>query len=117
MCFSSFATHLLCPVSAPANDTGRPSVGKTGTTLKPPERRDSGTDTQGKSPPSGSPIASNSEKVNPLFLLNSFQWVFFLLFIKSIVKANLLLLFEVHCYFRLVIVLCIFQLFHIRGIL
>uniref|UniRef100_A0A8C4F6J2 SH3 domain-containing protein n=1 Tax=Dicentrarchus labrax TaxID=13489 RepID=A0A8C4F6J2_DICLA len=40
-----------------ANDTGWPTVGKTNTTLKPPERRDSGTDNQGKSPPSGSPGA------------------------------------------------------------
>ncbi|KAG7509418.1 apoptosis-stimulating of p53 protein 1 isoform X2 [Solea senegalensis] len=46
-----------------ANDTGWPSVGKTNTTLKPPERRDSGTDTQGKSPPSSSPIAPSAEKV------------------------------------------------------
>ncbi|XP_028252935.1 protein phosphatase 1, regulatory subunit 13Bb isoform X4 [Parambassis ranga] len=46
-----------------ANDTGWPPVGKTSTTLKPPERRDSGTDNQGKSPPSGSPIAPNAEKV------------------------------------------------------
>uniref|UniRef100_A0A3Q3XDR6 SH3 domain-containing protein n=1 Tax=Mola mola TaxID=94237 RepID=A0A3Q3XDR6_MOLML len=38
-----------------ANDTGWPTVSKT-TCLKPPERRDSGTDTQGKSPPSGSPM-------------------------------------------------------------
>ncbi|XP_058469393.1 protein phosphatase 1, regulatory subunit 13Bb isoform X4 [Solea solea] len=46
-----------------ANDTGWPSVGKTNTTLKPPERRDSGTDTQGKSPPSSSPITPSAEKV------------------------------------------------------
>ncbi|XP_029983943.1 protein phosphatase 1, regulatory subunit 13Bb isoform X5 [Sphaeramia orbicularis] len=46
-----------------ANDTGWPPVGKTSTTLKPPERRDSGTDTQGKSPPSGSPVAPTGEKV------------------------------------------------------
>uniref|UniRef100_A0A8D0AVX9 Protein phosphatase 1, regulatory subunit 13Bb n=1 Tax=Sander lucioperca TaxID=283035 RepID=A0A8D0AVX9_SANLU len=39
-----------------ANDTGWPTLGKTTTSLKPPERRDSGTDTQGKSPPSGSPV-------------------------------------------------------------
>lgn len=44
-------------------DTGWPPVGKTSTTLKPPERRDSGTDTQGKSPPSGSPVAPTAEKV------------------------------------------------------
>uniref|UniRef100_A0A7N8XVZ9 Protein phosphatase 1, regulatory subunit 13Bb n=1 Tax=Mastacembelus armatus TaxID=205130 RepID=A0A7N8XVZ9_9TELE len=37
-----------------AIDTGWSTVGKTNTTLKPPERRDSGTDTQGKSPPSDS---------------------------------------------------------------
>ncbi|XP_028252936.1 protein phosphatase 1, regulatory subunit 13Bb isoform X5 [Parambassis ranga] len=42
---------------------GRTKTGKTSTTLKPPERRDSGTDNQGKSPPSGSPIAPNAEKV------------------------------------------------------
>ncbi|XP_041814363.1 protein phosphatase 1, regulatory subunit 13Bb isoform X5 [Chelmon rostratus] len=46
-----------------ANDTGWPTVGKTSTSLKPPERRDSGTDTQGKSPPSGSPVAPSAEKV------------------------------------------------------
>uniref|UniRef100_A0A672H2X6 Protein phosphatase 1, regulatory subunit 13Bb n=1 Tax=Salarias fasciatus TaxID=181472 RepID=A0A672H2X6_SALFA len=46
-----------------ANDTGWPPVGKTNATLKPPERRDSGTDTQGKSPPSGSPVAQSAEKV------------------------------------------------------
>ncbi|XP_035534340.1 protein phosphatase 1, regulatory subunit 13Bb isoform X4 [Morone saxatilis] len=46
-----------------ANDTGWPNVGKTNTTLKPPERRDSGTDNQGKSPPSGSPGAPSAEKV------------------------------------------------------
>ncbi|XP_049913744.1 protein phosphatase 1, regulatory subunit 13Bb isoform X1 [Epinephelus moara] len=46
-----------------ANDTGWPTLGKTSTSLKPPERRDSGTDTQGKSPPSGSPIAPSAEKV------------------------------------------------------
>uniref|UniRef100_A0A671UID5 Protein phosphatase 1, regulatory subunit 13Bb n=1 Tax=Sparus aurata TaxID=8175 RepID=A0A671UID5_SPAAU len=38
-----------------ANDTGWPTVGKTNTSLKPPERRDSGTDTQGKSPTSDVP--------------------------------------------------------------
>ncbi|XP_074540713.1 protein phosphatase 1, regulatory subunit 13Bb isoform X3 [Halichoeres trimaculatus] len=46
-----------------ANDTGWPTVGKTGTSLKPPERRDSGSDNQGKSPPSGSPVAQGGEKV------------------------------------------------------
>lgn len=46
-----------------ANDTGWPTVGKTNTSLKPPERRDSGTDTQGKSPPSGSPVTPSAEKV------------------------------------------------------
>ncbi|KAM7367933.1 hypothetical protein PAMP_014198 [Pampus punctatissimus] len=46
-----------------ANDTGWPAAGKTSASLKPPERRDSGTDTQGKSPPSGSPAAPNAEKV------------------------------------------------------
>ncbi|XP_032399337.1 protein phosphatase 1, regulatory subunit 13Bb isoform X8 [Etheostoma spectabile] len=46
-----------------ANDTGWPTLGKTTTSLKPPERRDSGTDTQGKSSPSGSPVASSAEKV------------------------------------------------------
>ncbi|XP_061602275.1 protein phosphatase 1, regulatory subunit 13Bb isoform X1 [Cololabis saira] len=43
------------------NDTGWPIASKTGTTLKPPERRDSGSDTQGKSPPS--PVAPGAEKV------------------------------------------------------
>ncbi|XP_059211931.1 protein phosphatase 1, regulatory subunit 13Bb isoform X4 [Centropristis striata] len=42
---------------------GRTKSGKTNTSLKPPERRDSGTDTQGKSPPSGSPVAPSAEKV------------------------------------------------------
>ncbi|KAM7395430.1 hypothetical protein PAMA_006944 [Pampus argenteus] len=46
-----------------ANDSGWPAAGKTSASLKPPERRDSGTDTQGKSPPSGSPAAPNAEKV------------------------------------------------------
>uniref|UniRef100_A0A1A8F1Y6 Protein phosphatase 1, regulatory (Inhibitor) subunit 13Bb n=2 Tax=Nothobranchius korthausae TaxID=1143690 RepID=A0A1A8F1Y6_9TELE len=45
------------------NDAGWPSGGKTSTTLKPPERRDSGTDSQGKSPPSGTPVTPNAEKV------------------------------------------------------
>uniref|UniRef100_A0A3Q0RAB7 Protein phosphatase 1, regulatory subunit 13Bb n=1 Tax=Amphilophus citrinellus TaxID=61819 RepID=A0A3Q0RAB7_AMPCI len=40
-----------------ANEAGWPTIGKTSATLKPPERRDSGTDTQGKSAPSGSPGA------------------------------------------------------------
>ncbi|XP_034554720.1 protein phosphatase 1, regulatory subunit 13Bb isoform X3 [Notolabrus celidotus] len=43
-----------------ANDTGWPTVGKTSTSLKPPERRDSGSD---KSPPSGSPVTQGAEKV------------------------------------------------------
>nr|XP_019953125.1 PREDICTED: apoptosis-stimulating of p53 protein 1 isoform X1 [Paralichthys olivaceus] len=46
-----------------ANDAGWPTLGKTNSTLKPPERRDSGSDTQGKSPPSGSPVAPSAEKV------------------------------------------------------
>ncbi|KAM9354005.1 protein phosphatase 1, regulatory subunit 13Bb isoform 2-T2 [Pholidichthys leucotaenia] len=46
-----------------ANDAGWPTVGKTSTTLKPPERRDSGADSQGKSPPSGSPVTPSAEKV------------------------------------------------------
>ncbi|XP_068580595.1 protein phosphatase 1, regulatory subunit 13Bb isoform X1 [Cebidichthys violaceus] len=45
------------------NDTGWPTLGKTNTSLKPPERRDSGADAQGKSPPSGSPVAPSAEKV------------------------------------------------------
>uniref|UniRef100_A0A8C7YZG1 Protein phosphatase 1, regulatory subunit 13Bb n=1 Tax=Oryzias sinensis TaxID=183150 RepID=A0A8C7YZG1_9TELE len=45
------------------NDPGWPAVSKTSTTLKPPERRDSGTDTQGKSPPSGSPVTPGADKV------------------------------------------------------
>uniref|UniRef100_A0A8D3AN12 SH3 domain-containing protein n=1 Tax=Scophthalmus maximus TaxID=52904 RepID=A0A8D3AN12_SCOMX len=44
-----------------ANDTGWSTVGKTNSTLKPPERRDSGSDTQGKSPPSGSPVTPKSK--------------------------------------------------------
>ncbi|XP_024146775.1 protein phosphatase 1, regulatory subunit 13Bb isoform X3 [Oryzias melastigma] len=46
-----------------SNDPGWPAVSKTSTTLKPPERRDSGTDTQGKSPPSGSPVTPGADKV------------------------------------------------------
>ncbi|XP_068432743.1 protein phosphatase 1, regulatory subunit 13Bb isoform X5 [Clinocottus analis] len=46
-----------------ANDTGWPTLGKTSTSLKPPERRDSGADSQGKSPPSGSPVTPSAEKV------------------------------------------------------
>ncbi|XP_030577406.1 protein phosphatase 1, regulatory subunit 13Bb isoform X1 [Archocentrus centrarchus] len=46
-----------------ANEAGWPTIGKTSATLKPPERRDSGTDTQGKSAPSGSPGAPSGEKV------------------------------------------------------
>ncbi|XP_033846864.1 protein phosphatase 1, regulatory subunit 13Bb isoform X3 [Periophthalmus magnuspinnatus] len=45
-----------------ANDAGWPTIGKS-STLKPPERRDSGSDTQGKSPPSGSPVAPGADKV------------------------------------------------------
>ncbi|XP_060908084.1 protein phosphatase 1, regulatory subunit 13Bb isoform X3 [Labrus mixtus] len=53
-------------------DTGWPTAGKTSTSLKPPERRDSGTDTQGKSPPSGSPIALSAEKVlDPKMVVSS----------------------------------------------
>lgn len=48
---------------AKSADTGWPAVGKAGTSLKPPERRDSGSDSQGKSPPSGSPVAPSAEKV------------------------------------------------------
>ncbi|XP_072298241.1 protein phosphatase 1, regulatory subunit 13Bb isoform X3 [Eucyclogobius newberryi] len=43
------------------NDAGWPTIGKA-STLKPPERRDSGSDTQGKSPP-GSTVAPGAEKV------------------------------------------------------
>ncbi|XP_034435328.1 protein phosphatase 1, regulatory subunit 13Bb isoform X3 [Hippoglossus hippoglossus] len=46
-----------------ANDPGWPTLGKTNTTLKPPERRNSGSDTHGKSPPSGSPVTPSAEKV------------------------------------------------------
>lgn len=59
----SIAVNLPCCLCALANDTAWPAVGKTNTTLKPPERRDSGTDTQGKSSPSGSPVTPSSEKV------------------------------------------------------
>ncbi|XP_078029915.1 protein phosphatase 1, regulatory subunit 13Bb isoform X4 [Epinephelus lanceolatus] len=54
------------PESHPGTGASTGSDGtsrKTSTSLKPPERRDSGTDTQGKSPPSGSPIAPSAEKV------------------------------------------------------
>ncbi|XP_037100803.1 protein phosphatase 1, regulatory subunit 13Bb isoform X3 [Syngnathus acus] len=42
-------------------DAGWPPVGKTGASLKPPERRDS--DTLAKTPPSGPPAAASAEKV------------------------------------------------------
>lgn len=58
------AVNLLCCLCASATDTGWPAVSKTNTGLKPPERRDSGTDTQGKSSPSGSPVTPSSEKVS-----------------------------------------------------
>uniref|UniRef100_A0A669DM70 Protein phosphatase 1, regulatory subunit 13Bb n=1 Tax=Oreochromis niloticus TaxID=8128 RepID=A0A669DM70_ORENI len=44
-----------------ANETGWPTLGKPSATLKPPERRDLGTDTQGKSAPSGSPGVLDSK--------------------------------------------------------
>ncbi|KAM8831720.1 protein phosphatase 1, regulatory subunit 13Bb isoform 2-T2 [Spinachia spinachia] len=43
------------------NDSAWPTLGKTNTSLKPPERRES--ETQGKSPPAGSPVAPSAEKV------------------------------------------------------
>uniref|UniRef100_A0A8C3AMM5 Protein phosphatase 1, regulatory subunit 13Bb n=1 Tax=Cyclopterus lumpus TaxID=8103 RepID=A0A8C3AMM5_CYCLU len=67
----SFATHLLCPVCSLANDTGWPTLGKTNTSLKPPERRDSGADSKGKSPPSGSPVAPSAEKVHSKMSVSS----------------------------------------------
>lgn len=84
-----FATYLLCPVCTLANDTGWPTVGKTNTCLKPPERRDSGTDTQGKSPPSGSPIAPNPEKVSFLSFpfIDALSWVY----ITDLMTVSLLL--------------------------
>nr|XP_057913144.1 protein phosphatase 1, regulatory subunit 13Bb isoform X3 [Doryrhamphus excisus] len=45
-----------------ANEAGWPPAGKTGTTLKPPERRDSDPQ-QAKTPPSGPPAAPSAEKV------------------------------------------------------
>ncbi|XP_068609634.1 protein phosphatase 1, regulatory subunit 13Bb [Brachionichthys hirsutus] len=45
------------------NDAGYSTAGKTSTSLQPPERRDSGSDSQRKSPPSGSPVVSSAEKV------------------------------------------------------
>ncbi|XP_014845671.1 PREDICTED: apoptosis-stimulating of p53 protein 1 isoform X3 [Poecilia mexicana] len=54
------------PESHPGPGASRGSDGtsrKSGTTLKPPERRDSGADSQGKSPTSGSPVTPNAEKV------------------------------------------------------
>ncbi|XP_077949333.1 protein phosphatase 1, regulatory subunit 13Bb isoform X10 [Gasterosteus aculeatus] len=47
-----------------ANDSGWPTLGKTNASLKPPERRDSGADTQGKSPPSGTSVAPSAEKAS-----------------------------------------------------
>ncbi|XP_060947755.1 protein phosphatase 1, regulatory subunit 13Bb [Limanda limanda] len=46
-----------------ANDPGWPTLGKTNTTLKLPERRNSGSDAHGKSPPTGSPVTPSAEKV------------------------------------------------------
>nr|XP_040017479.1 protein phosphatase 1, regulatory subunit 13Bb isoform X3 [Gasterosteus aculeatus aculeatus] len=46
------------------NDSGWPTLGKTNASLKPPERRDSGADTQGKSPPSGTSVAPSAEKAS-----------------------------------------------------
>ncbi|KAI4802328.1 hypothetical protein KUCAC02_020176, partial [Chaenocephalus aceratus] len=46
-----------------ASEAGWPTLGKANSTLKPPERRNSGTDTQGKSPPSGSPVTPSADKV------------------------------------------------------
>ncbi|XP_034053612.1 protein phosphatase 1, regulatory subunit 13Bb isoform X2 [Gymnodraco acuticeps] len=45
------------------SEAGWPTLGKSNSTLKPPERRNSGTDTQGKSPPSGSPVTPSADKV------------------------------------------------------
>uniref|UniRef100_A0AAQ4Q3H1 SH3 domain-containing protein n=1 Tax=Gasterosteus aculeatus aculeatus TaxID=481459 RepID=A0AAQ4Q3H1_GASAC len=45
------------------NDSGWPTLGKTNASLKPPERRDSGADTQGKSPPSGTSASSQDGKM------------------------------------------------------
>lgn len=59
----SIAVNLPCCFCAVANDSAWPAV-KTSTGLKPPERRDSGADTQGKSSPSGSPVTPSSEKVS-----------------------------------------------------
>uniref|UniRef100_A0A674MSI9 Protein phosphatase 1, regulatory subunit 13Bb n=1 Tax=Takifugu rubripes TaxID=31033 RepID=A0A674MSI9_TAKRU len=50
--------------SVSSNDTGWPAAGKPNTGLKPPERRGSGTDTQGKSPPSGSPVLDSKLAVS-----------------------------------------------------
>lgn len=61
--------NLLCSLCASANDSGWPAAGKANPGLKPPERRDSGTDTQGKSPPSGSPVTPSSEKVSVMALV------------------------------------------------
>lgn len=65
----SIVANLLFSLCALANDTGWPTGGKPNTGLKPPERRDSGTDTQGKSPPSGSPVTPSSEKVSLIALV------------------------------------------------
>lgn len=86
----TIAANLLCSLCALANDTGWPTAGKPITGLKPPERRDSGTDPQGKSSPSGSPVTPSSEKVSLMalvlgvfvfwtcfcFLIDGFYWLF-----------------------------------------
>lgn len=82
-----FAPNLLCPGFVLANDTGWPTLGKTNTTLKPPERRDSGTESQSKSPPSGSPVTPNAEKVSRRILSNYSQNILFFFFPESI-KIN-----------------------------
>ncbi|CAB1343030.1 unnamed protein product, partial [Coregonus sp. 'balchen'] len=46
-----------------ANDAGWPTLGKGNASLKPPDWRESGPDTQGKTPPPGSPAATTAEKV------------------------------------------------------
>lgn len=64
----SWRWDQLCPVCSSASDSGGggswPLLAKSGATLKPPERRDSGSD-QAKTPPPGSPCTPGADKVWP----------------------------------------------------
>lgn len=92
--------QIYCVLLFPANDSGWPAVGKSSTTLKPPERRDSGTDGQGKSPPSGSPVTPNTEKVqflnfsSSVLMLWSSIYISFFIEASSLIEINRLIVFK-----------------------